>query len=369
VTELQMLAMAYVFFLALIGGELAVSRFKQDGGYRLGETVVNIGHGVVYQVFDFLTKSIVAIPFLAVGTLVSWELLPTHSAWGWLAGLVLYDFTSYWAHRHHHEIHFLWAIHGVHHAAEDYNFAAALRQPAFQRVFAWLWRLPLALVMPVEMFIGLVVFDFLYQFVQHTRYIGKLGPFGWIMNTPSHHRVHHGIEATYLDKNYGGILIVWDRLFGTFQAEEAEPTPGLTKPLGSLNPLWGNVAIFAELWAASRTVVGSNKLWLWIAGPAHLERLAPNHHYSNPSTPPDQSIPLNTRWYVMLTAITVPALLGWTILVGDTWTVVSQLAAAGFILASAVSAGALLERSTWAVPLELTRLFAAASAIAVATLL
>jgi hypothetical protein len=236
-------------------------------------------------------------------------------------------------------------------------------------VFAWLWRLPLALVMPVEMFIGLVVFDFLYQFVQHTRYIGKLGPFGWIMNTPSHHRVHHGIEATYLDKNYGGILIVWDRLFGTFQAEEAEPTPGLTKPLGSLNPLWGNVAIFAELWAASRTVVGSNKLWLWIAGPAHLERLAPNHHYSNPSTPPDQSIPLNTRWYVMLTAITVPALLGWTILVGDTWTVVSQLAAAGFILASAVSAGALLERSTWAVPLELTRLFAAASAIAVATLL
>ena len=342
-TELQMLAIAYLFFLALIGAEVAICRLKGDGGYGLGEMVSNIGHGIVYQVFDFLTKGWVALPYMAVSSWVGWELLPMDKAWSWVVGLLLYDFCSYWAHRHHHEVHFLWAIHGVHHAAEEYNLAAALRQPAFQRVFSWMWRLPLALVMPLQMFISLVVFDFLYQFVQHTRYVGKLGPLGWVMNTPSHHRVHHGTEAHYLDKNYGGILILWDRLFGTFQAEFEEPTPGLTRPLSTQSPLWGNLAIYAQLWAASKRAKGWNRLWLWGAGPAHLDRLAPETEHPSPAPTDVSPASLPAMVVVGLTSATVLPLLGWTLLVGDSWPAFAQLAAAGFILAATVTACALLE--------------------------
>ena len=315
-TELQMLAIAYLFFMSLIGLEFAVSHRKRDNGYRIGEAVVNIGHGILYQVFDFLTKAVVAIPFLAVSAFVSWQVLPTDALWAWVVGVILFDLTTYWAHRHHHAIHGLWAIHGVHHAAEDFNFAAALRQPAFQRVFSWLWRLPLALVMPIEMFIGVTVFDFLYQFVLHTRYVGKLGPIEWVMNTPSHHRVHHGTEEKYLDKNLGGILIVWDRLFGTFQVEEEEPTYGLTKPLGSLNAAWGNLAIHVELWQASRHVPGLRKLAVWLTGPERLETLAPDPTSQAPPIHDDQAVPWALRTYVVVSAMPLPALLGWMMTMG-----------------------------------------------------
>ena len=359
--ELQMLAIAYVFFLTLIGLEVLVSLRKRDGGYRLGEAVVNIGHGVIYQVFDFLTKALVSLPFLALAALVSWRLLPTDALWGWVVGLVIYDFTSYWAHRHHHEIHLLWAIHGTHHASEDFNFAAALRQPAFQRVFSWLWRLPLALIIPVEMLVGLVVFDFLYQFVLHTRYVGKLGPVEWIMNTPSHHRVHHGTQDKYLDKNHGGILIIWDRLFGTFQEEEEEPTYGLTKPLGSLNAAWGNLAIHAELLEASRHVSGLDKLRVWLTGPGELETLAPSHRYRVPPAHDDSATPLSTKLYVVLHGATAPAVLGWMSWAGDAWSWPDRLACSGFLVASVILAGALLERKPWALPLEAVRVLTAAT--------
>ena len=354
--ELQMLAIAYIFFMSLIGLELLVSLWKRDGGYRLGEAVVNIGHGVLYQVFDFLTKGLVALPFIGLAALVSWRLLPTDALWGWVVGLILYDFTSYWAHRHHHEIHGLWAIHGTHHAAEDFNLAAALRQPAFQRVFSWLWRLPLALVIPAEMLVGLVVFDFLYQFVLHTRYVGKLGPIEWIMNTPSHHRVHHGTEAKYLDKNHGGILIIWDRLFGTFQEEEEEPTYGLTKPLGTFNAAWGNLAIHAELMDASRKARGLDKLRVWLAGPEHLEQLVPEHRYEAPPTPDEASVPVALKVYVFVHGAITPALLGWMTWAGDDWSWMARLAYSAFLVASVVLLGALLERKPWAIPLESARL-------------
>ncbi len=362
-TELQMLAMAYVFFLGLIGVEMAISRIKADGGYRVSEMVVNIGHGVVYQVFDFLTKGLAAIPFLFVASLVTWDVLPADAWWAWLIGLIVYDLSSYWVHRHHHEIHALWAIHGVHHAAEDYNLAAALRQAAFQKVTAWPWRLPLALIMPIEMFIGIVVFDFLYQFLTHTRYVPKLGAIEWIFNTPSHHRVHHGRDAKYLDKNYGCIFIVWDRLFGTFAAEQEEPDYGLTKPLHTLNSVWGNFAIFSELVGATRRAVGSNKALVWLTGPAHLARLAPKHHGAAPRQHPDRLSSRRMRWYVGLSGLLIPPLLGWMMMKGDSWGFGLQLACAAWIVVSVVAAGGLLERRAWAWPLEAARVAAGVLAV------
>jgi sterol desaturase/sphingolipid hydroxylase (fatty acid hydroxylase superfamily) len=358
--ELQMLAMSYVFFLGLVGGEVALSVFRRDGFYRLGEALVNVGHGVVYQVWDSFTKVLVMAPFLWLSGLVGWAVLPLDSVWAWVAGIIVYDFVSYWAHRHHHEVNLLWAIHGVHHAAEDFNLAAGLRQATFQNVFKWAWKLPLALVMPVQMFIGIIVFDFLYQFLQHTRYVGKLGPVEWVFNTPSHHRVHHGRQPKYIDKNYGGILIVWDRLFGTFQEEEETPEFGVTKPLHTLNVIWANLAFYDRLVDATRRARGWDRVRLWFAGPADVERFAPGEPSPSPAAPPSATPGRRLQTYVLLTAFTIPPLLGGLLLFGDAWSTGARLATGAFVVVSVVSACGLFERRWWALPLEITRWMAAA---------
>ena len=250
-SELEYLAIGYVFFIALILLEWVVSHLRGDGIYRLDESIGNIGHGVLYQTFDYYTKALVMVPFIWVASNHSVYALPMNAVWAWVVAVLIYDFVGYWAHRHGHEIHAMWAVHAVHHGAEDFNLAAALRQPLFSHLYSWIYRLPLALFMPVDMFIILVVVDYLYQFIQHTQYVPKLGPIGWIFNTPSHHRVHHGRNEQYLDRNYGGMLIIWDRLFGTFQAEEEEADFGLIHPVGTVDPLWGNLVFWQRLWMPS----------------------------------------------------------------------------------------------------------------------
>ncbi len=153
----------------------------------------------------------------------------------------------------------------MHHSSEDYNLAVALRQGAFQGLFSWVFYLPLAFVgFPPSWFAAIMSFNLLYQFWIHTRTIKTLGPLEWVLNTPSHHRVHHARNPKYLDRNYAGTLIIWDRMFGTFQAEEEEPVYGLTKPLDSWNPLWANLHVWRDLfrdaWLAPRWI---DKLRIW----------------------------------------------------------------------------------------------------------
>ena len=274
--ELKLLSAVYLLFVVLIAAEQAWSKWRADGGYRWAQFVTNIGHGMIFQASEVFTKALTLLPFLWLAEHAALAELPVNAWWAWLVGLLAYDFLSYWRHRHHHEIAALWAIHGVHHAAEDYNFAAALRQALFGNVLGWLWMVPLALFMPIEMYVGLIVFDYVYQFVQHTRYVPKLGLYGLVFNTPSHHRVHHGVNEHYLDRNYGGILISWDRLFGTFQAELDEPVYGLTKPIGTMDPLWGNLVLFADLFAAARrTTSWRDAVTLFLSGPGAEDHLAP----------------------------------------------------------------------------------------------
>ncbi len=149
----------------------------------------------------------------------------------WVAALLVDDLVFYWAHRFSHEIRFFWATHEAHHSSEQYTLTTALRQP---------WTEPLAMVfwipMPLlgfrpEMIIASHAISLLYQYWIHTELIDRLGPLEWIMNTPSHHRVHHGSNPRYIDKNHAGIFIVWDRLFGTFQLEDEKPVYGLTRAL------------------------------------------------------------------------------------------------------------------------------------------
>ena len=146
-------------------------------------------------------------------------------------------FAYYWFHRSSHRINFLWAAHVVHHQSEEYNLAVALRQSSLQPFFSWVFYLPLAILgFPPKMFFTLVAVNVLYQFWIHTRLLGRLGPFEWILNTPSHHRVHHGQNPQYIARNHGGTLIIWDRMFGTFQVEEETPRYGLKRDFDSQNP-------------------------------------------------------------------------------------------------------------------------------------
>lgn len=149
----------------------------------------------------------------------------------WALALVVDDFSFYWAHRLSHEIRFFWATHEAHHSSEQYTLTTALRQPWTEPV-AFLFWLPMPLLgfSPAMVFFAHTV-SLVYQYWIHTELIDKLGPLEWIFNTPSHHRVHHGSNARYIDKNHGGILIVWDRLFGTFQLEDEKVVYGLTKKL------------------------------------------------------------------------------------------------------------------------------------------
>jgi sterol desaturase/sphingolipid hydroxylase (fatty acid hydroxylase superfamily) len=166
----------------------------------------------------------------------------------WLTLFLLVDFAYYWAHRMSHEINLFWGGHVVHHQSEEYNLSVALRQSSLQVVWTFGFSLPIALLgFHTADFVLISALNTLYQFWIHTETIGKMGWFEYVFNTPSHHRVHHGRDPKYIDKNHAGSLIIWDKLFGTFQAEEEKPTYGITKPINSWNAVWANVSHYVEM--------------------------------------------------------------------------------------------------------------------------
>jgi sterol desaturase/sphingolipid hydroxylase (fatty acid hydroxylase superfamily) len=184
--------------------------------------------------------------------------VPLDSAWGWIAVFLGVELAYYWMHRLSHEVRWLWASHVVHHTPEHIHLASAFRLGATELLSGtWLFYVPLYFLgLNPFAVAGMLALNLFYQFWLHTDIIGRLGPLEWIFNTPAHHRVHHASNGEYLDRNYGGILIIWDRLFGTF-AEELPEAPivyGLVHPIGSLNPLtltfheW--VAMARDLWRA-----------------------------------------------------------------------------------------------------------------------
>lgn len=239
------------------------------GGYRLEDTLTDLGAGIGQQALDPLFRLVGVAAFVAVQaqfSLWQWDL---KSPWQWFAAIVLVDLCFYWFHRASHRSNFFWAVHHVHHSSEEYNLAVALRQPWLEKLVDIPFYLPLALLgMPVEMYLGAFTIDLLYQFFIHTRWVPKLGPLEWILNTPSHHRVHHGVNPRYIDTNYGGIFIVFDRLFGTFVGEREPPVYGTVKPLQTWNAAWANTVVWTELAAASRLAHNRlDKLWFWFAPP------------------------------------------------------------------------------------------------------
>lgn len=271
--EYNWAALAVPIFLVATLAEAWIARRRNRDFFAFGTALSDLACGSVYQagalLFELLFLAAYAWLF-EHARFITWD---EGSPWPWILGIVGVDLLFYWWHRVSHVVNVLWAVHGVHHQSEDYNLAVALRQPLFEPITWFVFYAPLALlgVSPL-VYLAAYGINRFYQFWIHTRVVDK-GPawVEWLLNTPSHHRVHHGVNAQYLDKNYGAVLIVWDRLFGTFEPEVEEPIYGTTVPLRSYNPLWANFVHMRRiltLGELSRTT--GERLWAWVAHPAWL---------------------------------------------------------------------------------------------------
>ncbi len=258
---------AVPFFFLLIALELVADRWRGMRTYRLADAINSLSAGVLSTTVGLLTKVVGLLTYTFAWQ--HWGLLDlsAQNLWVWVFAFVFYDFCYYWNHRLGHERNVLWAAHSVHHQSEEYNLSTALRQTSTGWIFGWIFYLPMALLgIPPLVFLTVAALNLLYQFWVHTRHIPKLGWFEWVFISPSNHRVHHAQNAVYMDRNYGGVFIIWDRLFGTFQEElDEEPVVfGVTTPLASWNPLWANLQFYAVLWQdAARAGSVWDKLRIW----------------------------------------------------------------------------------------------------------
>ena len=235
-----------VFFI-LIGVELVIERLSHRKLYNLPDAIANLSCGITSQLSGLFLK-IVAVGVYEV-VFSQLALLTLQRNWlYWMALFLLVDLAYYWAHRMSHQVNLFWGGHVVHHQSEEYNLSVALRQSSLQVVWTFAFNLPLALAgFHTLDFVLISALNTLYQFWIHTETIGRLGWLEHVLNTPSHHRVHHGRNPKYIDKNHAGTLIIWDKLFGTFQPEEEKPTYGITKPINSWNAVWANFSHYAEM--------------------------------------------------------------------------------------------------------------------------
>ena len=267
----QVIVLATPVFLLLMAIEWWVGMARGRNTYRLNDALSSIGLGIMSEIVGIFTRLMKIGIYALVFDHVALRKLPVDTWWVWLAALVMYDFLYYWKHRAGHRIALMWAAHAVHHQSENYNLSTALRQTSGGWLAGWIFYLPMAVAgVPPLLFAVVALIDLLYQYWVHTQQIGKLGWFDRWFCSPSNHRVHHAVNDKYVDRNFGGILIVWDRLFGTFAEEDdAEPCVyGTRKPLRSWNPLWANLQVYADLARDSRHARGiGDKLRVWFAPP------------------------------------------------------------------------------------------------------
>ena len=235
----EVYAIGAPIFLSMIFFEILVSNFQNQNFYKRSDTLCTIGLLLGNIIVAFAIKGTVLAFHIYLYQFRAFDFVNQIPIWAlWIITFISIDLVFYIYHRMSHRIGFLWAIHLSHHSSEEMNFAVSFRQAWFGPIS----KIPFFMVLPLLGFDPTIVavagvISTLWGIVGHTQVIGKLGPLEWIFNTPSHHRVHHGSNKQYIDKNYGNLLIIWDRMFGTFEPEEEEVKFGLVNNVNTFNPV------------------------------------------------------------------------------------------------------------------------------------
>ena len=265
------ITLAVPAFFVLIFIELIYGLVAGKNNYRLNDSFTSISLGLISRYSPLLGLGLQGAAFAYVAQYYNLKLFSSSSLWVWIFAFFLYDFCYYWMHRLHHEVKVLWATHVVHHHGEEFNLSTALRQTSTGFLWKWIFYLPIFIVgIPPEVFVTVAGINLVYQFWVHTEHIPKLGWYEYVFVSPSNHRIHHAQNKHYVDANYGGVFIFWDRLFGTYKEEldELKPIYGTAKPLRSWNPFKANLDIFAEMIKDStRTKSIKNKIKVWFSRP------------------------------------------------------------------------------------------------------
>ena len=310
----QVIVFATPVFLLMMLAEWGLSRRANSRtagrpAYGLSDAINSLSLGILSQLGGLFTKLFtIRLYTLLYNALWETPVAPLWSTWyGALLALVIYDFCYYWLHRGGHRVAVLWAAHVVHHQSQHYNLSTALRQTSSGALLGWVFYVPMALIGVPPLLFGIVALvDLLYQFWVHTEQVGKLGWFDRVFCSPSNHRVHHAVNDEYLDKNYGGILVLWDRWFGTFKEEAAPCVYGTRGALNSWDPLWANGAVYWALMKDSwHTRSWADKLRVWIKPPgwrpadvlAHLPKSAFDIRQVQTYAPPVRAA---TQWFAVL---------------------------------------------------------------------
>ncbi|MFB9217002.1 sterol desaturase family protein [Vibrio sinaloensis] len=250
--EWLLIVLAPVFIICMLaeyGLGQRNHRLPANSRYSLPEVVCNFTLAGMHQLADLLTGFLIVKLYL---WLFGWRLFDIEiSVASFIALMVLQDFCYYWFHRASHRVRWMWAAHVAHHSSENMNFSTAFRQSLMYPLAGmWLFWVPLVIIgFEPKWVVFVVLLNLGLQFFVHTQWIDKLGPIEKVFNTPSHHRVHHGTNPQYIDKNYAGVLIVWDKLFGTYEPEVETVRYGVTKPVNSFNPITVTFHEWRELWA------------------------------------------------------------------------------------------------------------------------
>ncbi len=358
--------------LALVIFEVLYCSFAKKNYYNFQDTIANLATAIGNQCVNLVVAVVV---FKLYGWIYEhYRFFTIDFNWLWAIVLIIaIDFLFYWFHRLGHEINVLWAAHMPHHSSEEMNLAVGLRASVTQRIFSFFfyWPLPLLGFSP-EMIYAMTAFHLLGGFWHHTRVIPKLGWFEKWFNTPSHHRVHHGVQTKYLDKNYGELLIIWDKMFGTFQEEEEEVLYGVTSPVSSWNPL----DIYFQTWKAlikdakdAPYFIDKIKIWFMPLG-WRPRGLKPYEGIGIGVNPEDQvkfeTKPFHkSKVYLFIHLVLGLGFMYLTINTKNELSVLDRSLFSGLIFLMIISWSGILSAKKWALPLEVFRLLGMAAGIVI----
>jgi sterol desaturase/sphingolipid hydroxylase (fatty acid hydroxylase superfamily) len=248
----DLIHLAIPAFILLLVLEVVADAYMRRDLYQVKDTAASLTMGLGNVFIGLVDKGMVLAIFTFVHKFAIFKI--GYTWWAWALIFFADDFSYYWFHRVSHECRFFWASHVVHHSSQRYNLGTALRQTWTGTLMSWIFWLWLPLMgFPPLMILTMQAVSLLYQFWIHTEIVRHMGPLEAVMNTPSHHRVHHGVNEKYLDRNHAGILIIWDRLFGTYEPEVEKPVYGLTKNINTYNPFRIAFQEWLDIWHDART--------------------------------------------------------------------------------------------------------------------